>query len=70
MAEDTTTEIGVKLAAPAQRALANAGITKLEQLTKRKRSEVAAWHGIGTGALKAIEKALSSRGLSFAKEQK
>lgn len=54
-----------KLAAPAQRALANAGIQQLEQLTKLSEAEVRQLHGIGPNALDQLRIALSAKGLSF-----
>ena len=56
-------EIG--LAAPARRALVDAGITKLIQLSKWKRADVADLHGMGPNALKKLDQALSENGLNF-----
>ena len=56
-----------QLAAPARRALASAGITRLAQLTKLSEDEVARWHGIGPNALAQLKRALKAKGLSFAK---
>ncbi len=55
-----------KLAQPAQRALANAGIQQLEQLTKFSEAEVKQWHGIGPNALNQLRLAMAAKGLSFA----
>ena len=55
-----------KLAAPAQRALAAAGITRLEQLTRASRTELAKLHGMGPNALGKLEQAMAERGLEFA----
>lgn len=57
-----------KLAQPAQRALANAGYTHLEQLTHLSESEFMKLHGIGNHALKQLRAALHDIGLSFADE--
>ncbi len=54
------------LAKPAQRALASAGYTRLEQLAKAKESEVAGLHGMGPNALNLLRTALAANGLSFA----
>lgn len=54
-----------KLAAPAQRALAAAGIQRLKDLTKYQEVEVSQWHGIGPNALKLLRQALKEEGLSF-----
>jgi len=59
-----------KLAAPAQRALASAGIQRLEQLTKFTEAEIKHLHGMGPNALGKLRQALADKGLSFAKEKK
>ncbi len=56
-----------KLAQPAQRALAAAGVRSLKQLTRFREEDVKRWHGIGPNALAQLRRALSERGLSFAK---
>jgi len=60
-------EFPVKLAAPALRALANANINSLEQLTKYSEKEIAALHGIGNNAMAELKKALHQKKLSFLK---
>jgi DNA-directed RNA polymerase alpha subunit len=57
-----------KLASPAQRALAAAGITRLEQLTRISEAELAQLHGIGPNALKTLRLALEEKGLTFRSE--
>ncbi|MBZ0296150.1 MAG: DNA-binding protein [Anaerolineae bacterium] len=57
-----------KLAAPAYRALAAAGIQHLEQLTAWHEKDVKALHGIGPTAIEKLRKALQARGLSFKTE--
>ena len=57
-----------KLAQPAQRALAGAGYTRLEQLTQVTETELKKLHGIGPNALKQLWAALEARGWSFASE--
>ena len=60
-----------KLGSPAQRALANAGIQNLKQLTKFREAEIKQLHGIGPNAMDKLHRALKAKGLSFAnKEQK
>lgn len=54
-----------KLAAPAQRALAAAGVRNLGDLSRFKEEEVRQWHGIGPNALDQLRRALKERGLSF-----
>jgi DNA-directed RNA polymerase alpha subunit len=55
-----------KLAKPAQRALANAGIKSLEDLSKLTESEFMKLHGIGKNSLQALRVALAENSLSFA----
>jgi DNA repair protein RadC len=54
-----------KLAAPAQRALASAGVTNLKQLTKLTEAEVAQLHGMGPNALSKLRAALKAQNLTF-----
>lgn len=56
-----------KLAAPAQRALAGAGIQNLKQLAKYSETQIKELHGIGPNAFKELQKALAAKGLSFKK---
>lgn len=56
-----------KLAAPARRALANAGIHSLAQLTKFSEADVKQLHGVGPNALEALRRALAEQGLAFAR---
>ncbi len=58
-----------KLSAPAQRALAGAGIQSLRELTKFSEKEIKELHGIGPNALNELRRAMKSKGLSFAKEK-
>ena len=54
------------LGRPAQRALANAGYTQLEQLSAVTEAEIARLHGIGPKALGQLRQALAERGVAFA----
>ena len=54
-----------KLAKPAQRALANAGIKSLEQLAQKTETDIIGMHGIGQNAMKEIKKYLAERNLVF-----
>jgi hypothetical protein len=54
-----------KLSAPARRALANAGYSRLDQLTEISPAELAKLHGMGPSAIVALRVALKSRGLAF-----
>jgi len=58
-----------KLASPAQRALAGAGVQRLEQLTSFSEDQLKQLHGIGPNALKQLHQALRAKGLSLAKEK-
>lgn len=50
---------------PAQRALAAAGYTRLEQLAKVSEAELSKLHGMGPKALGILRQALEAEGLSF-----
>lgn len=56
------------LAKPAQRALANAGITRLEQVSKLSEAELKQLHGIGPNAVEQLRKALEVQGFKLASE--
>lgn len=51
---------------PAERALAGAGYTTLEQLNGVSEAELLKLHGMGPKALGILRDALAERGLSFA----
>jgi predicted flap endonuclease-1-like 5' DNA nuclease len=53
------------LAAPAQRALAGAGIKSLQQLTKWTEADLKNLHGMGPNAIGKLRQALTEQGLSF-----
>jgi hypothetical protein len=57
-----------RLAQPAHRALAGAGIQQLAQLTKFSESDIKQLHGIGPNAIVELRRALRARGLSFARD--
>lgn len=59
-----------KLASPARRALAAAGITQLAQLTGMREAELLRLHGIGSNAVQSLRLALKAKGLSFRTEGK
>jgi hypothetical protein len=54
-------------AAPARRALASAGYSRLEQLTKVTEAETGRLHGMGPKALETLRRALAVKGQSFAR---
>lgn len=62
----TKTPFPEGLAQPALRALAGAGYDHLEQLARVPEEDVRNLHGIGPNALKKLQGALNSLGLSFA----
>lgn len=55
-----------RLSKPAQRALAGAGIERLEQLTSYNESALSQLHGVGPKAIEQLRQALHARGLRFA----
>ena len=59
-----------KLASPAQRALAGAGITRLDQLTRLTEAELLRLHGMGPNAIKTLRLALGEKGFAFLPEKK
>jgi hypothetical protein len=66
--EKKESDLPAKLASPAQRALANAGIHNLTQLAKFSEAQIREYHGIGPNALIALRAALKAKGLSFTKK--
>ena len=54
------------LASPARRALAAAGISRLEQFTKISEAELLKLHGMGPKAIRTIKEAMSKHGLTLA----
>jgi hypothetical protein len=54
--------------APAQRGLAEAGYTQLEQLTTARAADLLKLHGVGPKAIRLLREALAARGWSFADE--
>ena len=65
-----TDSFPLKLAKPAQRALSEAGITTLKQLSKLSEEELSLLHGIGQNAIQQIKKALRDNRLSFTHKEK
>lgn len=56
-----------KLAAPARRALAGAGVTDLSDLAQMTEADVMALHGMGPNAMTTLKAAMKAKRLSFAK---
>lgn len=61
-------DLPAALAAPARRALAGAGYTRLEQLTKVTATDLLQLHGMGPNAIAQLRQALAERKLCFANE--
>lgn len=55
------------IGSPARRALATAGYTKLEHLTKVSEAELLKLHGFGPKAIKILKPVMKAKGLSFKK---
>lgn len=62
------TSLPGRLANPAKRALASAGITHLDQLCSFQEKEIQELHGIGPNALKELRTALDQAGLDYKRE--
>ena len=58
-----------RLSQPAQRALASAGITCLEDLANFKEKDVAKLHGLGPGAMVRLRGKMAEHGLDFEKTE-
>lgn len=58
------------LAAPARRALAAAGYSRLEQLAAVSEAQLLRLHGMGPKAVEQLRRALAAEGLSFAAEER
>ncbi len=64
--EQPESDFPAGLASPARRALAGAGYTRLDQLTRVSASDLMKLHGMGPRALEQLRVALAARGQSFA----
>lgn len=51
---------------PARRALAEAGYTRLEELTEVREADILEHHGVGPKAVGEIRRALAEKGMMFA----
>lgn len=54
-----------RIGAPATRALASIGVTRLDQAAGRTEAELLALHGFGPRALRILAEALAARGMSL-----
>lgn len=55
-----------RLSAPARRALAGAGVERLDQLATKTEAELLRLHGMGPKAMGQLREALAARGMTFA----
>lgn len=55
----------IGLSQPALRALAGAGITRLDQLSKISEADLKKLHGLGPAGIRMLRSALEAKGLSF-----
>jgi hypothetical protein len=62
---NTGSDLPEGLAAPARRALAQAGFIRIEQFTDLTEAEVSQLHGLGPKAIDLIRLALAAKGLTF-----
>ena len=58
-----------RIGAPALRALASVGVTRLEQLTAFTEKDIKNLHGMGPKGIKLLHEALEQRGLTFANKK-
>jgi predicted flap endonuclease-1-like 5' DNA nuclease len=58
------------IGAPARRALAAAGYTRLAQLTAVSEAELLQLHGVGPKATRLLREALAAEGLTFAEHDR
>lgn len=65
MPDAEPTALPAGLSRPAQRALAGAGYTHLEQLTEVTEKDLRKLHGMGPKAIRQLREALAAQGLSF-----
>ena len=54
-----------KIGAPAQRALAAAGVQYLADLTRYSEKEILQLHGVGPNAMENLRREMKKKGLSF-----
>jgi hypothetical protein len=62
---DQASDFPPQLAAPARRALASAGYTRLDQLTRVTEAELMTLHGMGPKAMTQLRQALADAGFRF-----
>jgi DNA-directed RNA polymerase alpha subunit len=57
-----------KLSQPAHRALAEAGLTSLDEISRWREEDVLALHGMGPKVMRELREALHAKGLAFSSE--
>lgn len=65
---ESGTPLPRSIGAPATRALREVGVTTLEQVATRSRTELAAMHGVGPMAITRLRESLAEQGLALAGE--
>jgi hypothetical protein len=65
---EPASDLPAALAAPARRALASAGYTRLAQLRLLSEAELLRLHGMGPKAIAQLREALAAQGLAFASD--
>ena len=63
--DETIHDLPAGIGRPATGALAEAGYTRLEQLSQVRAKDLLALHGVGPKAIGILRQALADRGLSF-----
>lgn len=66
--EPVDSDLPARLAAPARRALTQAGYLRLEQLRDIREADLRRLHGMGPKAIEQLRQALAAHGWSFAGE--
>ena len=65
----TTSDELPRIGAPATRALADVGITRLSQLTEHRAADLLKLHGMGPRAMAILRESLADRGLALRDEE-
>ena len=67
MTSESDSGLPMGLAAPARRALAQSGYTRIKQFTEVPEGELLTLDGMGPNAIEKIRRALAAKGLAFSK---
>lgn len=68
MTSERERDLPAGLSAPARRALASIGVTRLDQLTDHRAPDVLKLHGMGPKGIRTLRQSLADAGLAFAGE--